>query len=382
MMRRNTINQYDKNNLDQPIHEIEREYELIEKDWLMLHYKVSVGMVAFSLLVECIMAVILINSDMLTTTVHRYVWKYILIPSGINLVLVALITVIMKSKQISQRHKIYTISYTLVAICFILFTVHNAFTATYYIFTVPILLTVIYASYRLTGVTAAASITALVISELFLKWDVDKASIFDSTLRFGDFLLSIFILVAISFVCMVLICYEQKKNTASIQMQLERKQLEQSLQIDELTGIPNRKALMSAMKAMEAGGYDNILAIADIDNFKGINDNLGHPIGDRCLIEFARILGESAEMAIPYRFGGDEFCLLFHGVEMEVAVAACKRIQLRLEDILLDDQPQIRLTASFGLAVYTEAMDETALFVQADRALYEAKVKRNTICFK
>jgi diguanylate cyclase len=378
-MNRNHLNQY--GGADLQINEIEKEYIRIDNNWLRLHYIITIGMVVFAFIVECIMGVILMNSDMLTTTVQRFTWKFIIIPSSVNLIFIGINTAVMRSKRITQRYKIYTISLTFVAICFVLFTAHNAFTATYYIFTVSILLTAIYASYRITSVTAAASISALLISELFIQWDVDKISIYESTLRLGDFLISIFILLAFSIVCMVLIRYEQKKNMASIQMQIERQRLQLSLQVDELTGIRNRKALIQAMKDMEEGDdYNYILAIADIDNFKGINDTWGHPFGDRCLVEIARILVENSVRAVPYRFGGDEFCLLFHNVEMEEAVATCKQIQLKLSDTQMEEQSLLKLTVSFGLAKFTDKVDATELLVHSDHALYEAKVKRNTIC--
>ncbi len=378
-MNTNSLEQYDSST-DQQINQIEKEYQRIDSDWLSLHYRISLGMVLFAFLVECFIGVIMMNSDMLTTTVQRFILKFIIIPSGINLILVGINTAAMKSGWIRLKHKIYINSLTFVAICFVLFSVHNAFTATYYIFTVAIVLTAIYASYRITCITAAASLSSLVISELFIQWDVDKISIFESTLRLGDFLISIFILLAFSVVCMILIRYEQKKNMASIQLQMERQQLQQSLQVDALTGIMNRKAFMQIMKVMEESEDTNyILAIADIDNFKRMNDTWGHPFGDHCLKEFARILVEYSEKAVSYRFGGDEFCLLFHNVEMEEAVDICKQIQLKLREIPMEEESKLKLTASFGLATLTERMDSTELLVRSDRALYKAKIKRNSL---
>jgi diguanylate cyclase len=375
------FNSLDQYSTEQQVNEIEKEYTRIDNDWLSLHYKISVGMVLFAFIVECIIGVIMMNSDMLTTTIQRFILKFIIIPSGINILLVGINTAVMKSKHILLKYKIYMNSLSFVAICFVLFTAHNAFTATYYIFTVSIVLTAIYASYRITCITAVASLSALVISELFIQWDVDKISVYDSTLRLGDFLIAIFILLAFSIVCMVLIRYEQKKNMASIQLQIERQHLQQSLQVDELTGIMNRKALMQVMKDMEDGkDYNYILAIADIDNFKGMNDTWGHPFGDHCLKEFSRILVEHSKKAVAYRFGGDEFCLLFHNAEMEEAVSTCKQIQLKLAEVHMEEESMLKLTVSFGLAAFTDQMDATELLVRSDRALYEAKIERNNLC--
>lgn len=363
------------------IHEIQRAYARINNDWLLLHYKTSIGLAIFAFLIECVMGGFLMNTDMLTTTPNRFILKFIVVPSGFNFLFIALNTLVMKAKQLSQNQKIYTVSLAFVAICFVLFTVHNAFTATYYIFAIAIMLTAVYASYRLTSVTALTSIVGMVCSELFIKWDKDKTSIYESTLRLNDFLISLFILIALSFVCMVLIRYERKKNEASIQMEIERQHLERSLQVDEMTGIFNRKALHDALKNMEDDAVDNhyILAVVDIDNFKGINDNWGHHLGDRCLIEFAKILKEDCENYNIFRYGGDEFCLLFRNVDMEKAVFTCEQIQLKVKKLHIEEQPTLKLTASFGLASYAGHMNSARLFINADQALYEAKETRNLI---
>ncbi len=364
------------------IDQIQKEYKRIDSDWLLLHYKISTWMVIFALMVEFIMGVIMMNSDMLSSSVPVFIWKYMILPSTLNFICIFIDTLIIKSVRIAQNIKIYTISLNMVIICFILFTAHNTFTATYYIFTVAIMLTAIYASYYVTCITAVSSIVVMVISELFIQWDVDKISIFQSTLRLGDFLISLFILIAFSIVCMVLISYERKKNEASIQMEIERTHLKQSLQVDELTGIFNRKALLNAMKDMECNNTEDyyILAIIDIDHFKRINDNWGHHLGDRCLSEFARILKENCTKATPYRFGGDEFCLLFQNAHMEEAMATCEQMKAKLNGLKFNECPELKLTASFGLAAYASNMDSTRLLVHADHALYQAKETRNSVC--
>ena len=361
---------------------IHSEYDKIDRDWLILHYKVSTGLALFAFIIECAMGIMLLNSDMLSTTTHRFVYKFIIVPSVINVICVAINTIVIKSKKFSQNQKIYTVSLVFVVICFVLFTVHSAFTATYYIFGIAIAITVIYASYNVTSVTVLASILSLCVSEIFIKWDLDKVSIFESTLRLGDFLISFFILIAFSMLCMVAINYEQKKNEASVLIEIERHQLRQSAQVDEMTGIFNRKALHNSLKHMEESEDDKhyILAIADIDNFKGINDNWGHAIGDCCLIEFAKILQANDKNAAAFRYGGDEFCLLFYNVRMEEAVEACEHIKVELNNLQFEDGLMLKLTASFGLAEYSYPMDTSRLFIYADNALYEAKESRNAIC--
>ena len=88
---------------------------------------------------------------------------------------------------------------------------------------------------------------------------------------------------------------------------------------------------------------DHVLAVVDIDNFKSINDRFGHYMGDRCLIEFARVLMEHSCDYTPYRYGGDEFCLLFHNMTMEAAVLVCEEIRQLTEKIRIEEEREIRL---------------------------------------
>ncbi|GLC82364.1 GGDEF domain-containing protein [Lacrimispora brassicae] len=372
----------DEENLDDMyIRAVQDEYAKIDESWLLLHYKTSVILVVFSLLVEIVMGMILVNSDMLSTTVHRYYIKFLIVPSAVNFICIAVETLIMKSKRFSQNHKVYSVSLIFVGMGFVLFTVHSTFTATYYIFAIAIMLTAIYADYRVTSITALASIASIIISELFMEWDADKVSIFKSTHRMGDFLISLFVLIAFSIACMVVIRFERRKNSAGIEKEIERQLLQQSVHMDEMTGIYNRKAFRDEMKYVEDTASDRsyILAIVDIDRFKNINDTWGHHVGDRCLIEFAKILKEFRSDMTPFRYGGDEFCLLFCDKSMEEAESICGRIQFRVNHLLFEDYPKLMLTASFGLASISEQVDTVRLFIHADRALYEAKKVRNAI---
>lgn len=372
----------EKENLnDTYINAIQREYAQIDESWLQLHYKITVGLFVFSFFVEFAMGMLLINSTMVTTTVYIYFLKFFIIPSGINFICIAIDSLIMKSDRISQIRKIYSISLIFVCIDFILFTVHITFAATYFIFAIAIMLTTVYANYWLTSITAAASILAVAVSELFIKWDTDKITVFQSTQRLGDFLISLFVLIAFSIACMVIIRFEQRKNRASIQKEIERQQLQESILMDEMTGIYNRKAFSAELKSIEdhAQSIRYILAVMDIDNFKSINDTWGHHMGDRCLIELAGILKECNTKVTSFRYGGDEFCLLFSDVDMVYAEEVCKEIQDKVNHLSFEGYPTLKLTVSFGLAENSDQMDTMRLFIHADHALYEAKRVRNAI---
>jgi diguanylate cyclase len=361
--------------------EVEKEYTQIHNNWLTLHFKITIGVVVFALFVECMMSLLFMDSDVITISLRRYLIKYIAVPSGLNLLLIGLETIALKAAYLSQEQKIYLVSFTFVFICFIVFCAHSALTSTYYIFTGAVMLTIIYANYRLTCLTALLSVMSIVLSELVVKWDADKPDVLANMMMFGDFLVSIIVLLAFSAACMVIIRFERKKIRASLKKDIERYELKQSLQTDELTGVYNRKALQEALADMENQETKRnwVLATADLDHFKGINDNWGHSIGDRCLKEFARILKENEIKYTSFRYGGDEFCLLFADAVIEEAVFICDRIRSQVEKVCVEGVQSINLTASFGIAAYSPDIDGARLFIHSDHALYEAKKCRNAI---
>jgi diguanylate cyclase len=361
--------------------EVEKEYAQIHNNWLKLHFKITIGVVVFALFVECMMSLLFMDSDVITISLRRYLLKYIAIPSGLNLLLIGLETIALKTAHLSQEQKIYLVSFTFVFICFIVFCAHSALTSTYYIFTGAVMLTIIYANYHLTCLTALLSVISIVLSELVIKWDADKPDVLANMMLFGDFLVSIIVLLAFSAACMVVIRFERKKIRASLKKDIERYELKQSLQKDELTGVYNRKALQEALANMENQETDRtwVLVTADLDHFKGINDNWGHSIGDSCLKEFARILKENEMKYTSFRYGGDEFCLLFADAVIEEAVYICDRIRSQVEKVCVEGVQSINLTASFGIAAYSPDIDGARLFIHSDHALYEAKKCRNAI---
>ncbi|WP_420133987.1 EAL domain-containing protein [Rhodopseudomonas sp.] len=147
---------------------------------------------------------------------------------------------------------------------------------------------------------------------------------------------------------------------------------------DMLTGLPNRARLRDLIaEATEACPADEHVALAflDVDNFKDVNDTLGHSAGDEFLIEFARRL---REQILPGdmlgRLGGDEFVVVMPNRD----AAAAGRIAERLSDAvtmpLRIGARQVPMSASIGISLYPDnTTDLDTLIRQADTAMYQAK---------
>ena len=139
---------------------------------------------------------------------------------------------------------------------------------------------------------------------------------------------------------------------------------------DQLTGLHNRRHLEQALKATQP---DYALAMADIDNFKRVNDTYGHAMGDVVLKAVAGALtsGVRKEDEVV-RWGGEEFVICLPGCPLDVAREIVEGMRVRVEELRFDEEPTLRVTATFGLAMRGHRPLEEVIEV-ADAALYQGK---------
>jgi len=152
---------------------------------------------------------------------------------------------------------------------------------------------------------------------------------------------------------------------------------------DALTGVPNRHfftdALARAWRDERRAAPQAILMI-DIDHFKLLNDRHGHPVGDGCLREVARVLqrGLSRPGDVLARYGGEEFIVLLRDCSAAGAQLVAERLRCAVQNLRLDNagSPELAVTISIGVASGDLLDGEAAaqLVEAADRALYEAKI--------
>jgi diguanylate cyclase (GGDEF)-like protein len=147
---------------------------------------------------------------------------------------------------------------------------------------------------------------------------------------------------------------------------------------DDLTGLPNRRAVLADLDTDLVGGGPLALMLLDLDGFKDINDSLGHTAGDVLLRTVAaripNVLGPAATVA---RLGGDEFAVLVRDDAPGDLLAQAQRVRDALLRPLRVDGMELAIRASIGIAVRSR-QDVTAadLLRRADAAMYEAKLTR------
>lgn len=149
---------------------------------------------------------------------------------------------------------------------------------------------------------------------------------------------------------------------------------------DALTGLANRRELTSRLEdelvRASRNGTSLSFVIADIDDFKEINDGHGHQTGDDVIKAVATVLGGSVrETDLPVRFGGEEFVVVLPGARLGNARRAADAMRKAIAELEIPGPrgEPVRVTASFGVAEFPTYATPEALLAAADAALYQAK---------
>lgn len=172
------------------------------------------------------------------------------------------------------------------------------------------------------------------------------------------------------------------------QMKMDTRLLREKSQIDQLTGLFNKHTIESKVKecleTVDSGKSSAILLI-DMDNFKQLNDTLGHLTGDKVLKDISALITECfSENAFCGRIGGDEFLVYFRQCTTQSALALqVENFQNLMKNLTYGSEKNYRIHASMGAAFATkETGNYSALFVCADGALYTSKQQgKNQLSF-
>jgi diguanylate cyclase len=172
------------------------------------------------------------------------------------------------------------------------------------------------------------------------------------------------------------------------ELEVELRRLSDEVSTDALTQVANRRGLAQAFEAESArcqreGGSSLAVGLIDIDNFKKLNDTLGHAAGDVALKTLAAAVRERLRPVDHLaRFGGEEFVVLLPGTVIDEAQQALTRLQRSLSAALfMHDGREVFVTFSAGVTAWREGEALAVTLERADEALYEAKrTGKNRTC--
>ncbi|WP_131795803.1 GGDEF domain-containing protein [Fluoribacter gormanii] len=174
---------------------------------------------------------------------------------------------------------------------------------------------------------------------------------------------------------------EKMMHFKGVNAQMKKTISEQGIQInsDALTKIANRNfyniSIKKAYSRWQTTGVNIVLALADIDHFKNINDKYGHLTGDKVLMKVASIFQDSMRpIDFLARYGGEEFVIIFEGLSLEQTKVKLESLRCEIENFhFIFRGNRVPVTVSFGLTNFIEGDDADSLFMRADEALYQAK---------
>jgi diguanylate cyclase len=162
-------------------------------------------------------------------------------------------------------------------------------------------------------------------------------------------------------------------------LQEELSELSETVRMDQLTGVLNRRGLDEAMvremaRAQRGGGQLSV-ALLDIDNFKSLNDTYGHNVGDTALQHLAKVIQTTMRPTdVVSRFGGEEFVILLPDTDLEAAVSTVKRLQRALtKQFFMGNNERLLITFSAGVALLKNDETEATVIHRADQSMYLAK---------
>ena len=177
----------------------------------------------------------------------------------------------------------------------------------------------------------------------------------------------------------------KKQNKDLEEQKIELEQLNYRLSVlasmDSMTQLLNRREfeikVNTEMNVFREEGFTSSMVIADIDQFKVVNDTYGHPVGDELLKQFSLLLkAVLRDKDLIARWGGEEFVIMIHEANPNDAYRIAERLRQKIEKTTFHiDEHHIKITASFGIAPLISTDDEPlySSYLKADKALYRAK---------
>lgn len=171
----------------------------------------------------------------------------------------------------------------------------------------------------------------------------------------------------------------QESEARITELERELESTSELVRHDQLTGVLNRRGLeeIFTKEAARAKRHETSLCVAliDIDNFKKLNDSMGHDTGDEALIHLATICRETLRpQDTVARYGGEEFIILLPDTPLNDAASVLTRLQRELtKKFFMHGNEKVLITFSAGVTQMTTNDDQGSVIKRADQAMYEAK---------
>lgn len=342
---------------------VEKAYLKVQNRWMNFHLRLLPICTAFLSIVEVIMFFVIIKTDSLLHSYQEYFVLYILFPVSMGIIISLLGYYFIKKTSFSTVKKQYIISYLFMLFAFVVAWIHGGFIVALLTVNFPILFTVMYEDHRLTSSLTIFGLFSIVFTAFSSTFDFDK--VIDAY-----YIINLVICVLMTMITWLtsyfMIHFMTMKKSIIIDNDIQRYELRNQVMYDNLTGVGSRMALSNFMEIADKSNDEYCLVMMDIDKFKGINDYRGHLYGDYILKELGRLMKDRVLQANIYRYGGDEFVLIYSNTDFEI-------IKADFNSLFELANTHLNISLSAG-AIVGKRIPVDKMIYCADKALYEAKM--------
>ena len=308
-----------------------------------------------------------------------YLWHSLLIPAAINFGAHITARLIGKSEKFANDEKNTSLIYATLVTTSVVSLVHRDFIIAASAFIFPMMLSANFNSRKLLKHSLVASVISLTATTLIL-WAENKINAANAVNLSALYAFSI-----ISYLSGIININYSNRSTEIITTQAkENSILEETLKKDPMTELFNHRMFYNHLESsIEKYHSENLLfslAMLDVDDFKSVNDTYGHDNGDKVLKTLATVISEyCAANETAFRYGGEEFAILFVGKTSNQANSTMKKI---LQDFRQRKYSFTtnKITFSCGVVQYDGKLTKDEFFAVADSAMYTAKKSgKNTV---
>lgn len=347
--------------------------EKINERWRMNLFRICVVLAVIGSMTEIVIYLIDANIRTLFLPHLLYQFRFIYIPSSLNLIVILLTYHYIRAPKLSDTVKNIWSCILIYFLCANTQVIHYVYGPLLMLPVVSIFVSIIFGNRKLTRAITIASLLSLALASIISSQELRRG---DPQLLSDSGLAALVIIVSqIGASLMISYVNEQFDNIAKSNQR--EKQLIKEMHLDPLMGIYNRMALNEKIEEClvpSMTGDNCQLLIFDIDNFKTINDTYGHLNGDEVLIRLSDTIRQfTGRNVTAYRYGGEEIILIMQHHSAESAYILAEKLRMAFSAQKFDFSPESPITFSGGLATLTEGATMEDWIKSADIALYQAK---------
>lgn len=303
-----------------------------------------------------------------------YTARFLFIPSIINFILAGIGYQMNKSTRFSSQWKNHCICWLMFGISACVVCIHYFYGTLFCSPCLVICVSIFFNDIKLTKRITLASFLCVTVATIFGKLELRH----DDPVLFRDWIIILVIIEVMYLVAKVFSRFESERMRLLGRNYEEKLRLKEQLKYEALTGLYNRSAIFQILeqRVYECNEDETLFFFMfDLDDFKKVNDQYGHPNGDKVLIKLAECLKEYKQSgAAAGRMGGEEFALILPGVDSSEALQIGEKILETIRNSSFSFMKENDfVTLSCGIAKYQSAMTAEQMFENADKALYRAK---------